>query len=211
MRRTSRCQDAPARRTPRQRRGQQTRDALLTATADLIDEVGYDRLTTKAIAERAGTSIGAFYQFFANKEAAIEALAERYRGQVRGFLATAIDDPRRAGVTTTWVSQIIHGLAQIHRNMPGFRGVWSGRLRDGPLRERARALRHEVFDALDEKLGRAFPAVSVEVRRRALTIALETAYLLLSNVEDRELVAIELQRLLGLYLGSYFSADREHR
>ena len=207
MSQDSRCQDAPAqRRTPRQQRGQQTRDALVTATADLIDEVGYERLTTKAIAARAGTSIGAFYQFFANKEDAIEALAERYRGRVRSFLATAIGDPRRDGVTTAWVSQIIHGLAQIHRNMPGFRGVWSGRLRDGPLGERARALRHEVFDALDEKLGATFPNVSVEVRRRALTIALETAYLLLSHLDDRELVAAELQRLLGLYLGSYFSA-----
>jgi len=207
MSQASRCQDAPARRrTPRQPRGQQTRDALVTAAADLIDELGYERLTTKAIAARAGTSIGAFYQFFANKDEAIEALGERYRGRVRSFLSTAIGDPRRDGVTTAWVSQIIHGLGQIHRNMPGFRGVWSGRLRAGPLGERARALRHEVFDALDEKLGGAFPDVPVEVRRRALTISLETAYLLLSNIEDRELVATELQRLLGLYLGSYFSA-----
>jgi len=207
MSRGSRCQDGPTqRRTPRQQRGQQTRDVLVSATADLIDEVGYDRLTTKAIAARAGTSIGAFYQFFANKEDAIEALAERYRGRVRKFLSTAVGDPRRDGVTTAWVSQIIHGLAQIHRNMPGFRGVWSGRLRDGPLGERAGALRHEVFDALDEKLGGAFPDVAVEVRRRALTVALETAYLLLSHLDDRELVAVELQRLLGLYLGSYFSA-----
>ena len=208
MSQASRCQDAPAgrRRTPRQLRGQQTRDALVTAAADLIDEVGYERLTTKAIAARAGTSIGALYQFFANKDDVVEALVERYRGQVRDVLATAIGDPRRDGVTTQWVSQIIHGLGQIHRNMPGFRGVWSGRLRSGPLGERAGELRHEVFDALDRKLGDAFPDISVEVRRRALTIALETAYLLLSHFDDRDAVVPELQRLLGLYLGSYFSA-----
>jgi AcrR family transcriptional regulator len=212
MSRASRCQEAPTRRrTPRQQRGQQTRDALVTATADLVDVVGYEGLTTKAIAARAGTSIGAFYQFFANKDAAIEALVERYRGQVRGFLSTAIGDPSSGGVTTAWVSQIIHGLGQIHRNMPGFRGVWSGRLRDGPLGDRARALRHEVFDALDEELGSAFPNVSVEARRRALTIALETAYLLLSHIEDRDMVVAELQRLLGGYLGSYFSAPTDPR
>jgi AcrR family transcriptional regulator len=183
----------------------------VTAAADLIDEVGYERLTTKAIAARAGTSIGALYQFFANKDDVVEALAERYRGQVRDVLATAIGDPRRDGVTTQWVSQIIHGLGQIHRNMPGFRGVWSGRLRSGPLGERAGELRHEVFDALDRKLGDAFPDISVEVRRRALTIALETAYLLLSHFDDREAVVPELQRLLGLYLGSYFSAPAAER
>jgi AcrR family transcriptional regulator len=209
MSQASRCQDASAarRRTPRQQRGQLTHDALVSAAADLIDEVGYERLTTKAIAAQAGTSIGAFYQFFANKDDVVEALVERYRGQVRDVLASAIGDPRRDGVTTQWVSQIIHALGQIHRNMPGFRGVWSGRLRGGPLGERAGELRHEVFDALDRKLGEAFPDVSVEARRRALTIALETAYLLLSNFDDRETVVVELQRLLGLYLGSYFSAS----
>jgi len=217
MSRSSDCQDAPVRRTerrtPRQQRGQQTRDSLITATADLIDAVGYERLTTKAIAARAGTSIGAFYQFFANKDEAIEALLERYRGQVRDVLATAIGDPRRDGVTTQWVSRIIHGLGQIHRHMPGFRGVWSGRLRGRPLGERAGELRREVFDALDQKLDAAFPDISIEVRRRALTIALETAYLLLSHFDDREMVAAELQRLLGLYLASYFTAtaDAVHR
>jgi AcrR family transcriptional regulator len=208
MSRASPCQAAPVvrRRVPRQQRGRRTRDALVTATAELIDAVGYERLTTKAIAARAGTSIGAFYQFFANKDDAIEALAERYRGRVRASLAAAIGDPRRDGVTAAWVSQIIRGLGHIHRDMPGFRGVWSGRLHGGPLGERARELRHEVFDALDRTLGDAFPNVSVEVRRRALTIALETAYLLLSHIEDREFLLAELQRLLGLYLGSYFSA-----
>ena len=65
----SRCQ---GRRKPRQQRGVATRDALLDATATLLDEVGYDGLTTKEIAVRAGTSIGAFYQFFANKDAAVQ-------------------------------------------------------------------------------------------------------------------------------------------
>ena len=47
--------------------------------SELVDEVGYERLTTKAIAARAGTSIGAFYQFFANKDDVIDALALRLK------------------------------------------------------------------------------------------------------------------------------------
>jgi AcrR family transcriptional regulator len=201
----SHCQGAVVqrRRTPRQQRGQNTLDALLDATATLIDEVGYEQLTTKAIAARAGTSIGAFYQFFANKEAAVNELVQRYRRQVRENLGPAIGDPRD-GISSAWVSRIIAGLAQIHRNMPGFRGVWSGRHRTGPLGDQARALRQEVFDVLDRILGDAFADVAVADRRRCLSIALETAYLLLSNVDDRKLVVTELQRMLAPYVASYF-------
>ncbi|HTK98364.1 MAG TPA: TetR/AcrR family transcriptional regulator [Pseudomonadales bacterium] len=212
----SHCQEAPPgreaaqrRKTPRQQRGQETLDALVAATAALMDEGDYEQLTTKAIAARAGTSIGSFYQFFANKEGVVNELVQRYRGQVRAYLAGSVGDPRHDGISSAWVSQIILGLGQIYRNMPGFRGVWSGRHRSGPLGEQARALRQEVFDALDQTLGDAFPHVSVEARQRSLGIALETAYQLLSNVDDKRLVFEELQRMLGPYLASYFSAAPE--
>ena len=212
----SHCQDAPhpreaaqRRKTPRQQRGQETLDVLVAATAALMDEVGYEQLTTKAIAARAGTSIGSFYQFFANKEGVVNELVQRYRGQVRAYLAGSVGDPRGVGISSAWVSQIILGLAQIYRNMPGFRGVWSGRHRTGPLGEQAHALRQEVFDALDQALGEAFPNVAVEARQRCLGIALETAYQLLSNVDDKKLVFEELQRMLGPYLASYFSVAPE--
>lgn len=213
----SHCQEAPPRdealagearqrrKTPRQQRGQETLDVLVSATAALLDEVGYEQLTTKAIAARAGTSIGSFYQFFANKDAIVNELALRYRGQVRTYLAGPVTDPRRYGISSAWVSQVIQGLVQIYRNMPGFRGVWSGRHRAGPLGEQAHALRREVFDALDQSLGAAFPNVPVEARQRCLGIALETAYQLLSNFDDKKLIVEELQRLLGPYLASYFS------
>lgn len=203
----SHCQGDVAlrRRTPRQPRGQQTVDALVTAAAALIDEVGFEQLTTKAIAARAGTSIGSFYQFFANKEAVVNQLVERYRSQVRQYLRDAVGIPRH-GISAARVSQIILGLAEIYRNMPGFRGVWSGRHRTGPFGEQAQALRQEVFDVLDKVLDTTFPDVAIQTRRRGLGVALETAYLLLSNVEDKQLVLTELQRMLGPYLASYFPA-----
>jgi len=208
----SHCQDAPhpqeaaqRRKTPRQQRGQETLDGLVAATAALMDEVGYEQLTTKAIAARAGMSIGSFYQFFANKEGVVNELVQRYRGQVRTYLAGAVGDPDNGGLSSAWVSRMILGLAEIYRNMPGFRGVWSGRYRTGPLGEQAHALRREVFDALDQTLGDAFPNVSIEARKRCLGIALETAYQLLSNVDDKRLAFEELQRMLGPYLASYFS------
>jgi AcrR family transcriptional regulator len=64
------------RRIPRQQRGQKRVNAILEAGSALIAEEGLEAVTTNAIAERAGTSIGSLYQFFPNKDSIIEAIAQ---------------------------------------------------------------------------------------------------------------------------------------
>lgn len=66
------------RRIPRQERGEQRVRELLEAAAAEFAEVGYDAATMKAIARRAGASIGASYQYFPNKEAIVSALRTQY-------------------------------------------------------------------------------------------------------------------------------------
>ena len=53
--------------------------AILEAATQILQSDGEERLTTNRIAERAGVSIGSLYQYFADKEAIIEAIAERER------------------------------------------------------------------------------------------------------------------------------------
>lgn len=194
----------PPRRTPRQRRSLGTVDALLGATATLLDEVGYPALTTKAIAARAGTSIGAFYQFFGNKDDAIAELVGRYRGNVRQFLVAAVP-PTQAQIGAAWVRTVISGLREIYSNMPGFRGVWQGRPREARLGALADELRREVFSGLDDALSNAFPHVTAAARHRALTVTLETARALLAAIDDRDAATAEIERLLTPYLAGYFN------
>jgi AcrR family transcriptional regulator len=66
------------RKSPSQARSHTTVDALLEATAQLLEEQGYARLSTNHVARRAGVSIGSLYQYFPNKEALCHALAERH-------------------------------------------------------------------------------------------------------------------------------------
>ena len=66
------------RRIPQQERGERRVAELLKAAAFEFSEVGYDAATMKAIAKRAGASIGAVYQYFPNKEAVVSALRTRY-------------------------------------------------------------------------------------------------------------------------------------
>ncbi|MEM9458160.1 MAG: TetR/AcrR family transcriptional regulator [Myxococcota bacterium] len=53
-------------------------DAILTATAHILREVGPGGATTNRIAKRAGVSIGSLYQYFPDKTALYTAVAQQY-------------------------------------------------------------------------------------------------------------------------------------
>ncbi len=74
------------RRRPKQERSKVTVDAILTATAQVLRNGGYRRLTARAIADRAGVSVGSLYQYFPSKEAVVRALADHRRTQLVGML-----------------------------------------------------------------------------------------------------------------------------
>jgi len=53
---------------PRTRRGETSRAAILQAALDLFQERGYEATTMRAIAEKAGVSLGSSYHYFPSKE-----------------------------------------------------------------------------------------------------------------------------------------------
>ena len=66
------------RRIPQQKRGERRVNSFLRAAASVIAEMGYERATMKAIAERSHSSVGSLYQFFPNKLSLAEALRNQY-------------------------------------------------------------------------------------------------------------------------------------
>jgi len=53
---------------PKTRRGETSRAAILSAALDLFQERGYEATTMRAIADRAGASLGSSYHYFPSKE-----------------------------------------------------------------------------------------------------------------------------------------------
>ena len=74
------------RKRPRQQRSKDTVDAILDATTRVLKHGGFDGLTTNAVAEKAGVSIGSVYQYFPNKEAMVSALIERHIDQMNAAI-----------------------------------------------------------------------------------------------------------------------------
>lgn len=78
------------RKIPAQARSRVTVDAIIQATTYILTEVGWDGLTTNAIAERAGVNIGSLYQYFPNKEAIIAELQRRHAEATHAELHKAL-------------------------------------------------------------------------------------------------------------------------
>lgn len=73
---------------PRSRRAIETYEKLIAAAGELLGEVGFERLTTNAICERAQLTPPALYRYFDDKYQIIEELATRL--QKRQFDAFAV-------------------------------------------------------------------------------------------------------------------------
>ena len=65
------------RRIPRQERAERTVEAIMEGAAQILEAGGLAALTTNAVAERAGVSIGTLYQYFSDKNALLVAMAKR--------------------------------------------------------------------------------------------------------------------------------------
>jgi len=70
------------RKAPTQDRSRETVEVILTATARVLVDVGYDRASTNKVAEVAGVSVGSLYRYFPSKEALVAALCERHVTQM---------------------------------------------------------------------------------------------------------------------------------
>ncbi|AZZ55497.1 TetR family transcriptional regulator [Rathayibacter iranicus] len=96
--------------------------SLLDAAASVVDEVGFDRLTTAMVAERAGAAIGTVYRYFPDRIAVLQALRERALERFRRRVITQIRDTEPA----TWWGAVdcsIDAFVEMHRNEPGFRSI----------------------------------------------------------------------------------------
>jgi AcrR family transcriptional regulator len=71
---------------PRQGRALETYERILTVAADLLGEVGVERLSTNLVCERAGLTPPALYRYFPNKYAVLHALGERLMAIQNGLL-----------------------------------------------------------------------------------------------------------------------------
>jgi AcrR family transcriptional regulator len=106
-----------ARRLPRQRRAQQTVDAVLDSVTRLLKRGGLRAVTTNRIAEVAGVSIGSVYQYFPNKQAIFNALLDRHLDQIGRLVEEKLAEHEGAPLDDV-VRALVEGMVAAHATDP---------------------------------------------------------------------------------------------
>jgi AcrR family transcriptional regulator len=152
------------RRRPAQRRSVERVARMLDECARLLDQVGYDGLTTKEVARRAEVPIGTFYQFFPDKQGLVRALALR---NLDAFLARLTARLGSAGISmwTDAVDLAVDEFVAMKRTTPGFAIVDFGEVLPTPGGPPLKGTNRLLDAALENN-------VIVADRLRALTIDL---------------------------------------
>jgi len=120
------------RREPVQVRSQQRVELLLDTTAELVDEVGIEGVTTGLLADRAGVSIGSVYRFFPDRISLMRALCDRNLERYVVRFTSALEDDQVAD----WHAALDMTIAQfveMHETEPGFRALRFGDVIDEQL------------------------------------------------------------------------------
>lgn len=120
---------AVLRNEPVQARSTARLTSLLDAAAAVVDEIGFERLTTAMIAERAGSSIGTVYRYFPDRIAVLHALSGRSMTRFAAEGIPTIESLERANWLET-VEAALQYWVDAFRSEPGFRALRFGDVLD---------------------------------------------------------------------------------
>ncbi|GAA6152756.1 TetR/AcrR family transcriptional regulator [Pseudoteredinibacter isoporae] len=173
------------RRQPIQERAKQKTQQILDATARLLDDVGFDDLTTILIAKDLGISVGALYHYFPNKHAILYALGERWLNR----MTEALEATERLDIESmsleSFVSCQLDLMLDVYREqraiLPLAQALWAiPELRELDAQHDDVVIRHfmnmykrQGFTQSDDELG------------RIARLQLETSHALLLSVVDQ--------------------------
>jgi len=124
------------RNEPVQARSNARLTSLLDAAAAAIDEVGYERLTTAMVAERAGASIGTVYRYFPDRIAVLQSVASRAIDRFNTRVDEVFDSQKFASWWEAIDALVLEGVGAME-NEPAFAAIRFGDVLDLRPRENA--------------------------------------------------------------------------
>lgn len=199
-----------------QERSQATTERLLEAAEELLRDGGADAATLRAIADRAGVSLGIVYRRFSDKDTVLRAVYMRFFERVaatnaRSLASERLQEATVAQLATALVTGIAEGL-RLHRPLLRALALYARTHPDAEFRKRAAALNagtyagvQGLFDARRDEITHPHPDVAVPFAISAVASVLQERILfhdvsIQPALSQPELVA-EAARMFMSYLG----------
>lgn len=172
------------RRKPRQKRAQQTIELILTTSTELLEEVGFDKLTTNLICERANLTPPALYRYFPNKYSILAALGQQLMTLQNNAIFEQLEN-FDSNLEDIDVIAVMEKQLEITKEFQGASWVMRALYATPSLAE-IRIKSHDAMaDFLVALLQTKFPDHSTETHQRRALIIVEFCYGLIEMLIDR--------------------------
>lgn len=196
-------QELLPRKRPTQERSKRKFDALLSASRELLVEVGFESFTCEEVAARAEVPIGTLYQFFANKYVIVCELNRQDLVAVTRELA----DFNGEIPSMDWLrhmNQLVDHLARLWVSDPSRREVWLAMQSTPSTRATGAIHEREFAEVISQMLRPLAPRTPRPQRTMMAQVLVHVVYSMLNfSVQDglsqADAVA-ELKRLMVAYL-----------
>src|ERR1700748_3652461 len=118
----------PVRVSPQQERSMRRLAGFLDAAAELFVEVGYEAATMTAVAERSGSSIGALYNYFPDKQSIAFTLVNQYAQELEAHWKPLME---QAEILTHagFADQFIERITQFVQERPAYLSLLAAPIR----------------------------------------------------------------------------------
>ena len=177
---------------------------LLRAAGQVFADVGYENATTNAIAARAGVAPGTLYQFFPNKQAIAEALANAYAAKNQA-LESVFDLSAAEVPLHDLIDRLVGPFLEFRRNAPGFDTLFVGSVVSRELAEGVQALHQQMQQRIAHIIQMRAPHLSAKMIQTAAETSVQIVKGMLplalnGTKKQREVGERELKLVLERYL-----------
>ncbi len=200
---------------------------LLDAAEDLLREEGVEGATLRAIADRAGVSVGIVYRRFRDKDAVLRAVYMRFFEAIDAGNRRALARAAQQTATTEQIlTMVVRGIAdgyRTHRDLVRALVLYARTHPDAKFRNRARALNAVAYKRIQQLLLARRRRILHNNPKKAVAFAVSVVATMLQErilfndvtalppMSDRELVKEATQLLAGYLLVRRRVFKKRHR
>jgi AcrR family transcriptional regulator len=194
-----------ARRAPQQDRSTRRVAAFLEAGDSLFAELGFEGATMTAIADRAGSSIGALYSYYPDKKTLAMALLDIYAAKIEQHWKPLFDEVKGLSAKD-FSGRLLDGFLNFIAENPGYLQLQAAPIRLRRTVAAKRAFRATLIDALCHRV----PILTIESAQLRAGVMLQIVRGMMQMYAEagpaqKAIVVEEFKKALTAYVTTVFS------